>query len=170
MTSLYLSAFMFWSLIHGRLGATLPRGSAALTPRRTLLLRIFRGAFASLGVPREYFLTIRHRYVSRVDRVGSILRQEAFDRYRVTDLQRILSPALPVQAVWRAAFNGKIDVFAAGIFRVNIEVDVGIHPLHFRDLAAELDRLVVIVFRSKRVVCNQGHCAQQQTGAETANR
>src|SRR5437899_2078817 len=93
-------------------------------------------------ISSEDLLAIGQQPYSGVDGVRSILCQEAFDRQLVASLQRIFSPALPVQAVRRPAFDGIIHGLAAGVRGIKVDVDVGIHPLHFRDLAGELDRFV----------------------------
>src|SRR5207249_8983741 len=79
-------------------------------------------------ISSEDLLAIRQQPDSGVDSVRSILCQEAFDRHLVASLQSVFSPALPVQAVGRAAFDSIIHDLATGVGGINVDVDVGIHP------------------------------------------
>src|SRR5256885_12016742 len=59
-------------------------------------LRILRGGSSLLIVPREDFLATRQDPGSRIDRIRSVPRQEAFDREGVTHLLCVFFPARPV--------------------------------------------------------------------------
>src|SRR5215831_407333 len=121
-------------------------------------------------ISSEDLLAIWQQPDSGVDSVRPILCQEAFDCQLIASLQRVFSPALPVQAVGCAAFDSIIHGLATGVGGINVDVDVRIHPLYLCDLAGELDRFVVVVLGSERVMCEERNCyGQYQDNAETTD-
>src|ERR1051326_8027225 len=69
-----------------------------------------------------------------------------------------------------ATFYGVVDGLTRLILRVEINVNVGIHPLDFSYLAGEFDRFVVIVFGRKRVMCYEWNRGQHHAYAYTSDR
>src|SRR5437667_12682866 len=77
-------------------------------------------------ISSEGLLAIRQQPDSGVDSVRSILCQEAFDRQLVASLQRVFSPALPVQPVRRAAFVSILHGLATAGGRIALDVERGL--------------------------------------------
>src|SRR5262245_29524299 len=125
--------------------------------------RLSRG-WGVVSGPREYFLAIRQDHASRIDGIRSVFCSPPVDGYGIAGLERVFPPTVPVQTVRRPAFTCVIDNLAGGfIFRIDVEIDVRIHPLHFRDFAGELDRFVSVILRCERVVSDSRARSRHQT-------
>jgi hypothetical protein len=111
--------------------------------------------------------TIGHGDLGLSDSVGlGLFGANATDLNFVPDLQRIRSPSLSEQRIRRAAFDGINDSLAGLVFRFNVHVDVGIHPVDALHLAVELDWLIRIEFGRYSMMCKQRNGGSKQAYAE----
>src|SRR5690242_7764348 len=104
---------------------------------RLRTLGILRTRAAVLSVSGEYLLTIRQYPRAGIDGVRTIFRQIAVDRNLVANFQSVFSPPLAIQSVRRATFDGVVDGLTRLILRVEVNVNVGVHPLDFSYFAGE---------------------------------
>ena len=65
-------------------------------------------------------------------------------RDNVAGLQGISRPAASGKGVRASSLQIPVHYFAGLILDVNVEVHVGIHPLHFSDDARDCDRFVLV--------------------------
>src|SRR5262249_3521869 len=94
-----------------------------------------------------------------------LLGANAADLNLVTSLQGIRSPSLSKQRIRRSAFDRVNDGFSGLVFRFNVDVDVGIHPVDALDLAVKLNWLVRIEFGGYSMMCKQRNRGAQQACA-----
>src|SRR5882672_12789166 len=90
-------------------------------------------AVAALGHrsrPGEYLPAIREGYRRAKREMGTVPGPKALDRDHISGLHRILSPALPVEHVRRAALQRPVHHLAVLAFHIHIQIDVGVHELH----------------------------------------
>src|SRR3984893_19421520 len=94
---------------------------------------------------------------------------KALDRDHITRPPGIFSPALPVQHVWRAAFERPVHCFAVLAFHIHIKINVRIHELHFGNYAGEGDGIFLVEFHSESVMRQNWRSGRQQNESEATS-
>src|SRR5688572_278143 len=122
-----------------------------------LLLRTFVRSADARGADEE-LLAVRERDVTPVGAQRAVLGLEALDEDLRAGQQRVLVPAAAQERVRRAALDHPLLDLAVGSLDVDVDPGVRIDPLHLRDGAPQLYRLLRVEFSRKRVVRNHRHC------------
>src|SRR5260370_15412680 len=104
------------------------------------------------------------------NQMRTVAGAKTLGREHVPRLDGVFTPALPVKNVRRTALEGPIHYFAARVLDVEIEIDVRIHELHFRDGSGKRQRLAVVKFNAESVVRHNGRrgeeCRRKGQGRE----
>src|SRR5579862_3091263 len=111
--------------------------------RRWLLLRR-RGVFRRSG---KYPLAIGQSHAAGAAGIGTVLGKSPLNVNQIALFQGVPGPALPAQGVRRPAFALPMDRLTAGVLDIDVEPDVRIHPIDFRDRALQLYCLRSVIFR-----------------------
>src|ERR1700682_3733679 len=93
----------------------------------------------------------------------------ALDRDHITRLPGIFSPALPVQHVWRAAFERPVHHLAVLAFHIHIKIDVRIHELHFGNYSGECDGIFLVDLHRESMMRQDWRRSGQQNEGEATN-
>src|SRR6185436_10763255 len=111
---------------------------------------------ARTGGAHEQLSAIRERDVPAVratDRTaGVILRHESLDDHLAADHHRLLGETALQQTGRGTTFDHPLLDGAVRLLHIDMEPRVGVDPFHARDGSLQLDWLVRVEFRRKRVM------------------
>src|SRR5690242_14039357 len=106
-----------------------------------LLTGLLIGRSRSVGSrTAKYTAAIGQQHYARRRGVGFVLRPVAFDRDLIAGPERFFPPALPQQNRNGSQLKIPRGNLPIRFLHVHIEAGMGVHPFHFADGAANLDR------------------------------
>src|ERR1051326_1130494 len=107
-------------------------------------------------------LAARQSHFPAVDGIRSIFSEKPCDCDFIANLQRILSPALPIKLARSAALDRVVGYFSVFPFYINVVIDVRIKPFDLGHSPFDFNRLFGIVFCCERVVRKKRNCCSEQ--------
>src|SRR3970282_598706 len=99
------------------------------------ILRLLRPRGLVLGRRGEDLPAVRERDTAARGVVRTVPRSKALDDDHVANLEGVARNATTLQDAGRAAGESPVGDLAAVVLYVDVEPDVGIHPLDLRDHA-----------------------------------
>src|SRR5262245_27006770 len=126
---------------------------------RSLLLLLFLARCGAVS-----FACFGQDHISCVCAITAILGGTAGHDHLVADLHEVSRPASCLKSMRRTHFESPIhDLSGLLVLYIDVEPDVRVRPIHFRDIPSLFDLLLAVKLGRKRVVSRCGCSAHQHT-------
>src|SRR6202012_6051035 len=99
---------------------------------------------AIVGRTRKHTFAARQLYPPGIARIGSVLGAETFNGGLIAYFERVSAPAIARQGIGRPTLALPVSYGAAFVLGVQINPDMGIHPVQFRNRTLQVDGFVGI--------------------------